>query len=143
METIYAERRPVSGGSNPTFVAVGPSAGVESVLVSEFWVTDREFIFPLKVGINTMGRSAENDVMVDDLYVSRRHCIIMLHHNGTCEIYDTASKNGTYLNGARINGPTPLRPGDEIRICNKHYIFQSRNARSGDRNDSKTITGSV
>jgi hypothetical protein len=143
LETLYAERHAQAPGEiNPTLVQANRSAGPESVLASDFWVSDREFVFPLKVGINTMGRSAENDVMVDDLYVSRRHCIIMLHHNGNCEIYDTASKNGTYLNGTRINGPTPLHPGDEIRICNKHYIFQSRYDRPANLNDSKTMTGS-
>jgi pSer/pThr/pTyr-binding forkhead associated (FHA) protein len=43
-------------------------------------------------------------------------------------LHDTASKNGTYLNGAKIIGPTPIKPGDEVRICNRQFVFLSRTA---------------
>jgi pSer/pThr/pTyr-binding forkhead associated (FHA) protein len=82
----------------------------------------------LKIGLNTMGRSADNDVIVEDLYVSRRHCGILMHHDHRCIIQDTASKNGTYVNGAKIAGPTQLKPGDKIRICNREYVYHDRTA---------------
>jgi pSer/pThr/pTyr-binding forkhead associated (FHA) protein len=131
METIYAEKHPSSAESSPTAIEAPARAGVASSPVADFWVCDQDYLYPLKVGINTMGRSADNDVLVEDLYVSRRHCIIMVHRSGVCEIYDTASKNGTYLNGKKILSPTPIYPGDEIRICNKTYIFQTREQRGG------------
>lgn len=92
----------------------------------QVWLVDRDYLYPLKVGLNTMGRSADNDVVVEDLYVSRRHCAILVHHDHSCVLQDIASKNGTYINGTRISGPTLLRPGDEIRICNRQFIFQTR-----------------
>ena len=55
----------------------------------------------------------DNDVVVADPSVSRRHCAVVVHTGQTCEIHDTASKNGTYLNGRRIDGPTRLAGGDE------------------------------
>src|SRR5262245_47940500 len=43
------------------------------------WLADREFIYPLRVGLNTIGRAPDNDVVVADSYVSRRHCAILVH----------------------------------------------------------------
>ncbi len=94
----------------------------------QVWLVDREYIYPLKIGLNTLGRSSDNDVVVEDLYVSRRHCAVLVHHNHQCVLQDVASKNGTYLNGKRITCPTPLTSGDEIRICNRQFIFQTREA---------------
>ncbi|MFO0930026.1 MAG: FHA domain-containing protein [Gemmataceae bacterium] len=91
-----------------------------------FWLLDREFIYPLKLGLNTLGRSSDNDVIVEDLYASRRHCAIIIHHDAGCTVHDMSSKNGTYLNGARIQGPTALKCGDEIRICNRQFVFLVR-----------------
>ena len=74
------------------------------------------------------GEVGDNDVVVEDLFVSRRHAAILVHHDKSFVLHDTASKNGTYLNGSRISGPTPLSAGDEIRICNRHFVFFIRNS---------------
>jgi pSer/pThr/pTyr-binding forkhead associated (FHA) protein len=91
-----------------------------------YWLVDRNGTYPLKIGVNTVGRSGDNDVVVQDGCVSRRHCAILVHVTSGCELHDTASKNGTFLNGARLSGPTRLRPGDEIRMCDQQYVFQAR-----------------
>ncbi len=96
---------------------------------SDFWLKDREQLYPLKVGLNTLGRSPDNDVVVADEFISRRHCVIVIHlHNGCCEVHDTASKNGTFLNGSKLARPTSLRSGDEIRVCDRLFVFVSRDA---------------
>src|SRR5262245_5041032 len=122
-ETIYAERkRDEEPDPGSTFIQNNDGKAAPTNL--EMWLVDREFIYPLKIGLNTLGRSADNDVVVEDLYISRRHCAILVHHDNSCVLQDTASKNGTYLNGAKISEPTKLRPGDEIRICNRQFVFQ-------------------
>jgi hypothetical protein len=88
-----------------------------------FWLVDRNAVFPLKAGVNTIGRLSDNDVAVLDGGVSRRHAAIVIHVNSACELHDTASKNGTYLNGQRIGGPTPLKAGDEIRLCDRQMTL--------------------
>jgi hypothetical protein len=93
-----------------------------------FWLADREFIYPLKIGLNTVGRAPENDVVVQDAYVSRRHCAVLVHAGDGCELHDTASKNGTFLNGKKIGGPTTLNPGDEIRMCDRQFVFLGKTA---------------
>ena len=72
--------------------------------------------YPLKVGINTLGRLPDNDVVVCDAHASRRHCSIIVHVTNTCEMHDVASKNGTFLNGERLTSSRPLQQGDEIRV---------------------------
>jgi pSer/pThr/pTyr-binding forkhead associated (FHA) protein len=92
---------------------------------SKFWLVDQDGVHDLKVGLNTIGRMPDNDVPVADGSISRRHCAIVVHATKGCELYDTASKNGTFVNGDRINGPTPLRAGDQIRLCDRQFTFLS------------------
>src|SRR5436190_12572726 len=123
-ETIYAERkRQEESDPGTTFIHNKGSVAPDTL---DVWLVDREYIYPLKIGLNTMGRSADNDVVVEDLYVSRRHCAILVHHDAACMLHDIASKNGTYLNGSRIAGPTALKSGDEINICNRQFVFLTR-----------------
>jgi pSer/pThr/pTyr-binding forkhead associated (FHA) protein len=102
-----------------------------------YWLTDGNYIYPLKVGVNTLGRSSDNDIVVSDAFVSRRHCAVLVHARNTCELYDIASKNGTLLNGVRLAGPTPLRPGDQIRLSGQLFTFMSR---SGSPEVSSPVT---
>src|SRR5262245_37035758 len=74
----------------------GPGRSLPSGV--KFWLVDAEFVYPLQVGLNTVGRSSDNDVVIHDAYISRRHCAILVHAGDGCELHDTASKNGTYLN---------------------------------------------
>src|SRR5579884_2160343 len=137
-QTIYASRDDDSQGAGHTVIR--NSDGVAET-ESPCWLADGEFIYPLKVGVNTLGRSSENDVVLEDPYASRRHCAILVHVNDTFELHDTASKNGTYLNGTRLSGPAPLKSGDEIRTSNQQFIFLTR---SGDPNAASpppTLTG--
>jgi pSer/pThr/pTyr-binding forkhead associated (FHA) protein len=91
-----------------------------------YWLTDGSYIYPLKVGVNTLGRSSDNDIVISDAFVSRRHCAILVHAHQGCELHDIASKNGTLINGARLAGPTPLHSGDQIRLSGQTFTFMSR-----------------
>ncbi len=122
--TLAVEADPdEAAGGNPHTLIQGPEGAPPGL---NFWLVDNEYIYPLKVGINTVGRSPDNDVVVADCYISRRHCAILVHAGTGCEVHDTASKNGTYVNGQRIAGSTRLRSGDEIRICDQRLVFVSR-----------------
>jgi len=92
----------------------------------KFLLMDKDYVYPLKIGLNTVGRMPDNDVVIDDGYVSRRHCAVLVHSDDRCELHDVASKNGTFLNGQKIEGPTCLKSGDEIRMCTKNLVFVSR-----------------
>lgn len=92
----------------------------------DFVLMDKENVYSLKIGLNTIGRLTDNDVVIPDPYLSRRHGAILVHSDGRCEIHDVASKNGTFLNGKKINGPTPLKTGDELRMCDHQFVFARR-----------------
>jgi hypothetical protein len=93
---------------------------------AECWLEDKDGIYVLKPGVNSIGRMPDNDVVVADPSVSRRHCAIVVHTTRGCELHDTASKNGTCLNGQRIQGPTKLACGDVIKMCDREITFQTR-----------------
>lgn len=61
-----------------------------------------------------VGRSGrKNDVVLDDEHVSRRHVRIIVR-SGRHVLEDLGSRWGTFVNGVRVDGPTPLAHGDEI-----------------------------
>jgi pSer/pThr/pTyr-binding forkhead associated (FHA) protein len=55
--------------------------------------------------------------------VSRHHARITVN-DGSATIEDLESKNGSFIGGVRVNAPTPLRPGDTIRIGPFTLIFR-------------------
>ncbi len=88
-----------------------------------FYLKDGNDVFPLRAGLNSVGRLPDNDVVIRDECVSRRHCAVLVHSDNRCELHDVASKNGTLLNGTKIGGPTKLQSGDQILLCNKRLTF--------------------
>jgi Nif-specific regulatory protein len=70
----------------------------------------------------TLGRSRENTISLQDEHASRQHARIY-HDNGRWWIEDCGTLNGTRLNGVRIQGPTPLSHGQEIRIGDTRLCF--------------------
>jgi pSer/pThr/pTyr-binding forkhead associated (FHA) protein len=88
-----------------------------------FYLKDGSDVFPLRMGLNSVGRLPDNDVVIRDECVSRRHCAVLVHTDMRCELHDVASKNGTLLNGKKIGGPTRLQSGDQILLCNKRLTF--------------------
>ncbi len=68
----------------------------------------------LRLGINRLGRSAENDFQIADPSVSGTHCEIALGC-GHVTVQDCGSSNGTYLDGAPIM-QSRLEPGQVLRL---------------------------
>jgi hypothetical protein len=107
---------------------------------SSCWLSDGEFLYPLQIGVNTLGRSSDNDIVLDDAYSSRRHCAIVIHSTDTAELHDTASKNGTLLNGKRITSPVLLKSGDEIRISERSFRFCTRSDEPNEHSPQATLS---
>lgn len=70
--------------------------------------------------IISMGRARDNDIVVENLSVSRNHSRIRKDDEGKYIITDLNSANGTYVNNVRIN-KTELMDDDIISI-GKHQI---------------------
>jgi len=71
--------------------------------------------WPLSKPVTTIGRADDNDIVVDDRWVSRNHAEVR-REGGRCLVVDLESKNGTLVNGKRIGGPTALSDGDQVQV---------------------------
>jgi pSer/pThr/pTyr-binding forkhead associated (FHA) protein len=65
--------------------------------------------------IRTLGRATGADFIVDAALVSRVHCRLTVLPDGTLEVRDLESTNGTYVNGARVERAR-LQAGDRLGI---------------------------
>jgi hypothetical protein len=72
----------------------------------------------------SIGRSDENDVVLDDPNVSRRHAVIQ-QKAGQYIIVDQGSSNGTFVDGVRITKPTRLQGGEQLSIGGIQLAVQS------------------
>jgi pSer/pThr/pTyr-binding forkhead associated (FHA) protein len=65
--------------------------------------------------VTTVGRQKGNDLVLDDVTVSRHHALFTITASGRVTVRDLNSLNGTYVNGSRVEEVT-LRTFDEVQI---------------------------
>jgi pSer/pThr/pTyr-binding forkhead associated (FHA) protein len=65
--------------------------------------------------VKTVGRATGADFVLDAPLVSRVHCRLSALADGTLEVHDLESTNGTFVNGVRVETGR-LSPGDRIGI---------------------------
>lgn len=70
----------------------------------------------------SLGRSNNNDIVLKDPYISKRHFRIVKDENEYF-IEDLNSSNGTYVNGERIFDVKKLAYGDIIKVGNIEFMF--------------------
>ena len=70
---------------------------------------------PILAGNLRIGRAPDNDLVLDDLLVSRHHAELRKKADGGYEITDLGSQNGTFVNGRRIS-TQPLTDSDSIGV---------------------------
>lgn len=107
-------------GFGYAFVAeVRPAESLPRVAVLLY---EREEI-PLYAGPNILGRDPAAGILIDDATVSRRHaCITIEGEKVTLE--DLASKNGTYVEEARLTGSTVIEDGTTFLLGDARLIFR-------------------
>lgn len=90
----------------------------------EVWSDSGAQLVPLEGGRVTLGRASSNDVPLPwDTKASRLHAVLEELPAGWC-MRDLSSRNGTFLNGARVDRDRPLASGDEIRIGGTRLVFR-------------------
>jgi two-component system response regulator AtoC len=111
MSTRPTSERPSMLGTSPALGAVNPR-GPHLVVVEE------SSSFPRALpssGQFLIGRGAEADLQLSAPGASRRHAIITMAE-GEVRIRDLGSRNGTQVNGQRVEGEQLLFAGDTITI---------------------------
>ncbi len=78
----------------------------------------------------TVGRSDENEIVINDPNVSRKHARLLRAHNGFI-VEDLGSTNGTLLDGAPIDRER-IESGDELTFGQSEARFVRRDEQSED-----------
>lgn len=72
----------------------------------------------------SLGRSADNTVVLRNERVSRRHALIHMQGADEWWLVDLGSSNGTYINRVRVHQPQRLRDGDQIGVGPFTLVFR-------------------
>jgi len=80
-----------------------------------FWHT-------LKRERTLIGRSEDNDLALPDPFSSGHHALVTPSDGGFF-VRDNGSKNGTFLNGKKVQGEIELKRGDEILVGSTRIIY--------------------
>ncbi|MFB3813932.1 MAG: adenylate/guanylate cyclase domain-containing protein [Terriglobales bacterium] len=73
-------------------------------------------VMELSKPLLTIGRSAANDIVLNDTSVSRYHAAVTVSADGGVSIADRGSTNGVMVNGQRITQETALSEQDRVRL---------------------------
>ncbi|MFT7519447.1 MAG: pSer/pThr/pTyr-binding forkhead associated (FHA) protein [Kiritimatiellia bacterium] len=90
-------------------------------------------------GTVTMGRAADDDVIIHDDGVSRYHARL-LYNEGSLWLRDAGSRNGVFVNGKRVTDHKALKVGDIVTLS--AHTFEVRWQGDLDdppRDDSETV----
>lgn len=81
-----------------------------------------------------VGRKAGLSLSLQQQTVSSLHAELLLR-DGSLLLHDLGSTNGTYLNGVRVSGETPVHDGDLIQFADLPF----RASHETEKRDSRTI----
>jgi phosphoserine phosphatase RsbU/P len=96
-----------------------------------------EHCFALEGELASIGRSSDQDLVLPDSFVSRRHALIRRVEGGF-EVVDQGSSHGTYRNGVRIDR-APLHSGDTLQfgsLSAAKFVFEDDLGESGSSGSS-------
>lgn len=75
-----------------------------------------------------IGRHLSSDIVVDDSRVSNNHFSLRKMADGTFEVTDLQSTNGTFINGRRLRGAISITSGTIIRAGRSIFVFHEDRA---------------
>ncbi len=82
---------------------------------SRIWLLGKDMEAALEPGENLIGRSPDARVRIQSPKISRHHARVVVDGDDVT-VEDLDSKNGTFVNGRSVTGPTSLAHGDELRL---------------------------
>ena len=102
----------------PTFEP--PDEPDEDVFGYLYELTATPTQYPLFLGDNTVGAGGNNDIVIHRPAVSWNHAILICR-NDKILVQDSASTNGTFLNGQPIHTPRRLGHGNLLRFGSEEF----------------------
>jgi DNA-binding winged helix-turn-helix (wHTH) protein len=97
--------------------------GVAAAPVAFHWLLRYGREVRLPSGRNLIGRGGDTTITIDHLSVSRHHAALTVA-GGEASIEDLGSKNGTLVNGMRVEGVVHLQDLDEIRVGKVKLVYR-------------------
>ena len=85
------------------------------------WLVINKQVIPLNQIVTSIGRRLDNDVVIQDQNVSRRHAEIR-YESGRFVLYDLNSTGGTYVNNKPIDKAV-LKMGDVVVLAIVPFVF--------------------
>ena len=91
----------------------------------------------------SVGRTGSNDLILDDVSVSKIHASLVVGEDGNLSVADTGSTNGTFINDERIayGKAVKLVEGDRVKFGSVEVVFESvENASALARTDEDLLS---
>ncbi|HEX2623041.1 MAG TPA: DUF3662 and FHA domain-containing protein [Phototrophicaceae bacterium] len=109
------------------------TAGMQKVPIPEptsatlraFLMINGERSVYLELDVVNVGRSRDNDIVLDDAYVSRHH-LQLRRRFGSYMLFDVHSQGGTFVNGVRVK-EHQLQSGDVIQSGRTQLVYLEDN----------------
>jgi pSer/pThr/pTyr-binding forkhead associated (FHA) protein len=115
--TEYIQNFPTAEGSNPTMILNSKkSSGLLAWLILVKGDPVRVgTTFRLSEDITSIGRDAENDIVLNDEAASNFHAKVRIEDNKFM-LYDLVTTNGTFVNDKELRNSMELKENDKVRI---------------------------
>ena len=84
-----------------------------------------EFVFDLLEDRLSLGRDPKNDIVIDNGFISGHHAEFLRQEDGTYEVVDLKSSNGTFVNGKRVER-SKVKGGDRILFGRLESRYRER-----------------
>ncbi len=102
----------------------GPARDGSELVVEDSEILAPETRFSVQDGATSIGRSSASDIVLkSDDFASGRHAQLT-RHGGLLYVEDLGSTNGTFVNGRKTVGATPLRHGDTVRVGSTTFRYE-------------------
>lgn len=101
----------------------------KEIFIAEFQLNGKPIRVELKFSEKerlSVGRTKENDLIIDDQSISKIHAALVLSSDNQLLVADTGSTNGTYVNGQRIayGKGVSIKNGDKVNFGTVAVAFE-------------------
>ena len=80
--------------------------------------------YPIEQGEISVGRKADNAILLDNPTISSHHCIIQ-RNGDSCVLQDLGSTNGTRVNSRDVKDSTSLHHKDLLQLGSIEFMFDA------------------